>query len=68
MIYTKKANFPYPILMNFTDDYKDPEFELDINIQDNTDEYTIKINWKISSVFIKNLVESDKADLVFIIK
>ena len=68
MIYTKKANFPYPILMNFTDDYKDSEFELDVNIQDNTDEYTIKINWKISSVFIKNLVESDKADLVFIIK
>ena len=48
MIYTKKANFPYPILKKFTDDYKDPEFELDINIQDNTDEYTIKINWKIS--------------------
>ena len=21
MIYTKKANFPYPVLMNFTDDY-----------------------------------------------
>ena len=49
MIYTKKANFPYPILMNFTDDYLDPEFELDVSIRDNTDQYTIDITWKVSS-------------------
>lgn len=42
MIYTKKANFPYPVLMNFTDDYNEPEFELDVNIFDNTDDYKIK--------------------------
>lgn len=57
MIYTKKANFPYPVLMNFTDDYNEPEFELDVNIFDNTDDYKIKIDWKISSSFIRNLLQ-----------
>lgn len=68
MIYTKKANFPYPILMNFTDDYLDPEFELDASIRDNTDQYTIDITWKVSSSFIKGLLNSGKADLILIIK
>ena len=68
MIYTKKANFPYPVLMNFTDDYNEPEFELDVNIFDNTDDYKIKIDWKISSSFIRNLLQLGKADLIFIVK
>lgn len=68
MIYTKKANFPYPVLMNFTDDYLDPEFELDVSIRDNTDQYTIDITWKVSSSFIKGLLNSGKADLILIIK
>lgn len=68
MIYTKKANFPYPVLMNFTDDYLDSEFELDVTIRDNTDEYAIDITWKISSVFIKGLLKTGKADLILIIK
>ena len=41
MIYTKKANFPYPVLMNFSDDYQDPEFSLDVMIKDNTDDFLI---------------------------
>ena len=68
MIYTKKANFPYPVLMNFTDDYLDSEFELDVTIRDNTDEYAIDITWKISSDFIKGLLKTGKADLILIIK
>lgn len=68
MIYTKKANFPYPVLMNFTDDYNEPEFELDVNIFDNTDDYKIKLDWKISSSFIRNLLQLGKADLIFIVK
>lgn len=48
MIYTKKANFPYPVLMNFTDDYIDARFELDVNIKDNTDEYIVDVTWEIS--------------------
>lgn len=68
MIYTKKANFPYPVLMNFTDDYLEPEFELDVMIRDNTDEYVLDITWKASSDFIKNLLRTGKADLILIIK
>lgn len=68
MIYTKKANFPYPVLMNFTDDYLDSEFELDVTIRDNTDEYAVDITWKISSDFIKGLLKTGKADLILIIK
>lgn len=68
MIYTKKANFPYPVLMNFTDDYLDSEFELDVTIRDNTDEYAVDITWKVSSDFIKGLLKTGKADLILIIK
>lgn len=68
MIYTKKANFPYPVLMNFTDDYLEPEFELDVMIRDNTDEYVLDITWKVSSDFIKNLLRTGKAELILIIK
>lgn len=68
MIYTKKANFPYPVLMNFTDDYLEPEFELDVMIRDNTDEYALDITWKVSSDFIKNLLRTGKAELILIIK
>ena len=39
--------------MNFTDDYIDPEFELDVNIKDNMKEFILEIDWKISSKFIK---------------
>lgn len=68
MIYTKKANFPYPILMNFTDDYVNPEFELDVDIRDNTDEYIVDVSWKISSAYITELLRSNKASLYLIIK
>lgn len=68
MIYTKKANFPYPVLMNFTDDYVDPEFELDVNIRDNTDEFAVEVKWKISSEYIKELLRAKSASLILIIK
>lgn len=68
MIYTKKANFPYPVLMNFSDDYVDPEFELDITLRDNTNEYIIDVAWKISSDYIKDLLKAGKASLFLIIK
>ena len=68
MIYTKKANFPYPVLMNFTDDYIDARFELDVNIKDNTDEYIVDVTWEISSKYIKDLLRYKKASLYLIIK
>lgn len=68
MIYTKKANFPYPILMNYSNDYQDGEFELDITLRDNAEDYIIDISWNVSSNFIKNQLKEKKASLVLIIK
>ena len=68
MIYTKKANFPYPILMNFTDDYIDSEFEFDVELKDTIDEYILDIEWKVSSKYIQELIETEKAELILIIQ
>lgn len=68
MIYTKKANFPYPVLMNFTDDYQNGKFELDVILRDNADDYIMDISWGISSDFVKNQLKQKKASLVLIIK
>ena len=68
MIYTKKANFPYPVLMNFTNEYKDALFELDVDLRDNSEEFFFDITWKISSKFIKKKLEDGSASIVLIIK
>ena len=68
MIYTKKANFPYPVLMNFTNEYKDALFELDVDLRDKSEEFFFDITWKISSKFIKKKLEDGSASIVLIIK
>lgn len=68
MIYTKKANFPYPVLMNFTDDYINPEFDLDVMLRADQDNYILEITWEINSDFIKSLLADGRAVLVLIIK
>lgn len=68
MIYTKKANFPYPILMNFMDDYKNAKFELDVDLKENQDNYIIELKCDISSNFIKKQLKKGVASLILIIK
>lgn len=68
MIYTKKANFPYPILMNFMDDYKNAKFELDVDLKENQDNYIIELKCDISSYFIKKQLKKGVASLILIIK
>lgn len=68
MIYTKKANFPYPVLMNFTDDYKHAKFELDVVLHENTRAYLLDISWNMQSAFIKKQLRNGNASLVLIIK
>lgn len=68
MIYSKKANFPYPILMNNSDDYKNAEFEFDVSLQENTDSYIFKIDCHISSKFLLKLIRAKSARLLLIIK
>ena len=68
MIYTKKANFPYPVLMNFSNDYLDDEFEFDVQLKDDIDEYILEVEWKMASDFIEDKINSDKADVILIVK
>ena len=68
MIYTKKANFPYPVLMNFSNDYLEDEFEFDVQLKDDIDEYILEVEWKMSSTFIEDKIKRDKADVILIVK
>ena len=54
--------------MNFSDDYQDPEFSLDVMIKDNTDDFLIEVAWDISSDYIYELLKTGKANLYLIIK
>ena len=54
--------------MNFSDDYQDPEFSLDVMIKDNTDDFLIEVAWDISSDYIYELLKPGKANLYLIIK
>lgn len=67
MIYTKQANFPYPLLRNGSEDYKDAEFNLDIELEEVEDNYSLKIKSEISSTFIKQLIMEGRARLLLII-
>lgn len=68
MIYTKRANFPFPLLTNTSDDYKKPKFDLDIELEENTNEFILSINADLSSTFIKKLIREKRAQMVLIIK
>lgn len=68
MIYKKEANFPYPILTNNSNSYEDASFTLDIELQEDNNNYRFYIDYVISSEFINDLVENDDAELIFIIQ
>lgn len=68
MIYKKDANFPYPVLTNTSNTYKKPEFLLDIELKENSQCYKFEIKYNISSLFINNLLEDEKAQLILVIQ
>lgn len=68
MIYKKDANFPYPILTNTSNSYDNCSFILDINLEENTNEYIFEISYDITSPFIEKLLQNGQATLVLIIK
>ena len=68
MIYKKDANFPYPLLTNTSNSYDGCNFILDIELNENTYDYIIQINYDIESDFIKNLIDQNKAQLVLIVQ
>ena len=68
MIYKKDANFPYPLLTNTSNSYDNCSFILDINLEENTNEYIFEINYDITSPFIEKLLQNGQATLVLIIQ
>lgn len=68
MIYNKKANFPYPLLINNTKDYREPRFEFDVELSENHSEFILSIHCEINSDFIKQKIKSKEARLLLIIK
>lgn len=68
MIYSKKANFPYPLLTNDTTQYKQPLFDFDASLSDNNSYYIFNIKYEISSFFIRKLLQDGDATLYLIIK
>lgn len=68
MIYSKKANFPYPVLANNSCGYKGAEFEFDVILKENASSYIFEVEYKISSGFIRGLLNSRKALLLMVIK
>lgn len=68
MIYKKDANFPYPVLTNTSYSYEDCQFILDVNLQENNNDYRFTFNIDISSRFIKQLLNNKKAKLILVIQ
>ena len=68
MIYKKDANFPYPLLTNTSNSYKDCSFVLDVNLYENTHNYNFEIKYEIDSLFIMDLLEMGFAELILVIQ
>lgn len=68
MIYNKDAAFSYPILTNNSSSYINSEFVFDVeNLNSNNNEFIFHFSYFISSNFIRNLLEQNKAEVVFIL-
>jgi hypothetical protein len=68
MIYKKDANFPYPLLTNTSTSYKNSNFALDVNLEENTTDYRFQIIYNIDSYFITKLLENGQAQLILVIQ
>ncbi|WAA13362.1 hypothetical protein [Fervidibacillus halotolerans] len=68
MIYRKNANFPYPVLSNTSNAYVKNTFEFDVDVYDISSDYQFNIEIEIDSEYIKKLLTTGKAQLIFIIQ
>lgn len=68
MIYKKNANFPYPVLQNFSNCYGECEFNLDIlEVKEDKLNYEFIYRVSIGSKFILDLLRENRAELYLII-
>ena len=78
MIYKKDANFVEPQIesqstknintTNTSNSYDNCSFILDIDLEENTNEYIFEIKYDITSPFIQGLLKNGQATLILIIK
>lgn len=68
MIYRREAIFPYPVLTSSSSAYVNPYFNIEIGLDAFENQYLIKYKYKISSLFINNLIESGKANIYLVIQ
>lgn len=54
--------------MNVSNDYRKAEFDFDVNLTDNSEEYVFNIDYKISSKFLNNLLAKRLAKIYLIVK
>lgn len=68
MIYSQKANFPFPVLVSYEPSYQDALFSFDIDLHENTHSYILNISYDISSSFIRDILSRKLAKIFLIIK
>jgi hypothetical protein len=68
MIYKKDANFPYPLLTNSSTSYETSHFTIDVQLQENIQNYRFDIQYEIESDFINRLLETGHAQLILVIQ
>lgn len=68
MIYTKDAIYPYPVYRNNANDYVSDNFALDLELNENSDEYIFTIKYELESQFLAAMINQKRAELIFIIQ
>lgn len=68
MICKENAKFPYPVLSNYSNGYKENEFIFDALLKENAENYGFDITFEIKSNFITNLIEKGKAELLLVVQ
>ncbi|MEX0083207.1 hypothetical protein [Clostridium butyricum] len=68
MIYNKDANFPYPIFSQKSDSYLNNDFTLSVELDQNSLNYKLILDYIIESDFIKELLRNKQAQLVLVIQ
>lgn len=57
--------FPYPVLAEFSDDYKNNKFLCNSSIEKIRDAITFKLEAKVEDKTLKNFIDNDKARYIF---
>lgn len=69
MIYKKEASFPYPVLSNTTNSYKEHDFVLDVvNLTEQEDLYSFTFSYEITSSFINQLLSQGSVHIILVIQ